>query len=163
MSCAPEARGFPEVLKARKPGHREAPGLSLHRAPMARANERSLAQFTNALRLFSGRARTFLEAGFALKIIFSFVNGLMPSRAFVAGFFTTFSLSRPGSVNRPPLRRLFLIWPLSDSNTAATCLRDSSASLQIVATISDFVGAPPFFAITRLLVRKNAAKNRLRG
>jgi hypothetical protein len=28
-------------------------------------------------------------------------------------------------------------------------LRDSSASLQIVATISDFVGAPPFFAITR--------------
>ncbi|HYJ42109.1 MAG TPA: hypothetical protein VEW08_15050, partial [Steroidobacteraceae bacterium] len=27
-------------------------------------------------------------------------------------------------------------------------------SLQIVATISDFVGAPPFFAITRLLVKK---------
>ena len=68
-----------------------------------------------------------------MKIIFSFVNGLMPSRAFVAGFFTTFSFSRPGSVNRPPLRRLFLIWPLSDSNTAATCLRDSSASLQIVS------------------------------
>jgi hypothetical protein len=48
--------------------------------------------------------------------------------------------------------------PLSDSNTAATCLRDSSLSLQIVATISDFVGAPPFFAITRLLVEKNAAE-----
>jgi hypothetical protein len=48
--------------------------------------------------------------------------------------------------------------PLSDSNTAATCLRDSSLSLQIVATISDFVGAPPFFAITRLLVEKSREK-----
>src|SRR5687768_1045966 len=76
----------------------------------------------------------------------------MPSRAFVAGFFTTFILRRPGSVNRPGPRRLFLMMPLSDSNTAATCLRDSSVSLVIWATISDFVGAPPFFAITRLLV-----------
>src|SRR5688572_11123980 len=119
-------------------------------------------QFTKALRAFSGSARTFLEAGFALNVIFSFVKGLMPSRAFVAGFFTTFSLSKPGSVNRPPPRRLFLIWPFSDSNTATTCLRDSSVSLVIWATISDFVGAPPFFAITRLLVGIFAAEKILR-
>jgi hypothetical protein len=32
--------------------------------------------------------------------------------------------------------------------------------LQIWATISDFVGAPPFFAITRLLVeKKRSGKN----
>ena len=55
-------------------------------------------QLTMALRLFSGMARTFLLAGFALNIIFSPVNGLTPSRALVAGFFTTFSFSRPGSV-----------------------------------------------------------------
>src|SRR5687767_11331091 len=85
----------------------------------------------------------------------------MPSRAFVAGFFTTFILRRPGSVNRPGPRRLFLMMPLSDSNTAATCLRDSSLSLQIVATISDFVGAPPFFAITRLLMKKFATEKML--
>src|SRR5688500_1222101 len=120
-------------------------------------------QFTRALRLFRGSTRTFLEAGFALNTIFSFVKGLMPSRAFVAGFFTTFILRRPGSVNRPGPRRLFLMMPLSDSNTAATCLRDSSLSLQIVATISDFVGAPPFFAIFKFLVRKNAAENIFRG
>jgi hypothetical protein len=35
--------------------------------------------------------------------------------------------------------------------------------LQIVATISDFVGAPPFFAIFKFLVRKNAAENIFRG
>src|SRR5262245_184511 len=88
-------------------------------------------QFTRALRLFSGARRIFLEAGFALNIISSLVKGLMPLRAFVAGFLTTFIFSRPGSVNTPWLRRLFLMMPLSDSNTAATCLRDRSASLQI--------------------------------
>ena len=41
-------------------------------------------QFTMFLRFFSGMARTFLEAGFALNIIFSPVNGLTPSRALVA-------------------------------------------------------------------------------
>src|SRR5690349_19547321 len=116
--------------ETQKPRFRQESGLLLSRASWHARNGRSV-QFTKALRLFRGSTRTFLEAGFALKSIFPLVKGLMPSRAFVAGFFTTFILSRPGSVNRPPLRRLFLIWLLSDSNTAATCLRDSSASLQI--------------------------------
>src|ERR1700676_938063 len=108
---------------------------------------RSADQFTIDFRFFNGSARTFLLAGFALNVIFSPVKGLMPSRALVAGRFTTFSLSRPGSVNRPLPRRLFLMMPLSDSNTSLTCLRESSESLEIWASISDLVGAPPFFAI----------------
>jgi hypothetical protein len=39
------------------------------------------------------------------------------------------------------------ITPESESNTDETCLRESPVSLQIAARISDFVGAPPFFAI----------------
>src|ERR1700728_3951074 len=104
-------------------------------------------QLTIDFRFFSGRARTFLLAGFALKVIFSPVNGLMPSRALVAGRFTTLSLSRPGRVNSPLPRRLFLMMPFSDSKTSLTCFLESSESLEIWARISDLVGAPPFFAI----------------
>lgn len=43
-------------------------------------------------------ARTFSKAGFALKTIFSPVQGLMPARASVADFLTTLSLARPGRV-----------------------------------------------------------------
>ncbi len=58
-------------------------------------------QFTESFSAFTGRMRTFFEAGFALKVIFSPVNGLMPSRAFVAGFFTRRIFARPGSVATP--------------------------------------------------------------
>src|SRR5690348_8122482 len=88
-------------------------------------------EFTIAFRLFSGITRTFLLAGLALNIIFSPVKGLIPSRAFVAGFFTTFIFSRPGMVKRPLLFRLFLITPLSESKTPPICLRDSPVSLEI--------------------------------
>jgi len=37
------------------------------------------------------------RAGFALNIVGSFVNGLMPFRAFVAGFLTTTNLTNPGT------------------------------------------------------------------
>src|SRR5579871_3711048 len=105
------------------------------------------AQFTKPFSDFSATARTFFEAGLALKVIFSPVKGFTPSRALVAGFFTTFSFSRPGSVNRPWPRRLFLMMPCSDSKTAPTCFFDSSASFAIVERISDLVGAALFFAI----------------
>ena len=88
-------------------------------------------QLTMFFRPFSGRMRTFFEAGFALKIIFSPVNGLVPSRSFVAGFFTTFSFMRPGTVNSPPLRRLFRMQPLSESSTLLACFRDSFVSFAI--------------------------------
>src|SRR5277367_2229749 len=93
--------------------------------------------------------RTFLLAGLALNVIFSPLKGLMPSRALVAGFFTTFILSKPGMVNRPWLRRLFLIDAERESNTAPTCFLDSSVSFEIVARISDLVGAAFFFAILK--------------
>src|SRR5215510_12958697 len=78
----------------------------------------------------------------------------MPSRAGVSGFFTTFTFSRPGMVNRPALFRLFLMTPCNESNTLATSFRDSFVSLQIWATISDFVGA---LAILELLGSENCA------
>src|SRR5271163_1897026 len=96
--------------------------------------------------------RTFLLAGFALNIIFSPLKGLMPSRALVAGFFTTFIFRRPGKVNRPWLRRLFLIEAESESNTAPTCFLESSVSFEMLARISDLVGAAFFFAILNLLL-----------
>ena len=67
----------------------------------ARYRSDSDALIAISFRFFSGESFTFLLAGFALNIIFSPVNGLMPSRAFVAGFFTTFIFNRPGNVNRP--------------------------------------------------------------
>src|SRR5687768_7136546 len=99
------------------------------------------------LRLFRAITRTFLLAGLALNIIFSPVKGLTPSRALVAGFFTTFIFSRPGIVNRPLPRRLFLITALRESNTAPTCFLERSVSLEMWARISDLVGAAFFFAI----------------
>jgi hypothetical protein len=42
-----------------------------------------------SLAAFTGRALMIFRAGFALNIVGSFVNGLMPFRAFVAGFLTT--------------------------------------------------------------------------
>src|SRR5207244_2124742 len=56
---------------------------------------------TSSLRAFRGMALTTLRAGFALIVIGSLVNGLIPCLALVAGRRTTLSLSRPGTVNRP--------------------------------------------------------------
>src|SRR5437762_10652279 len=100
--------------------------------------------------------RTFLLAGLALNIIFSLVKGLMPSRAFVAGRLTTFILHRPGKVNRPLPRKLFLIAVLSESSTELTCLRERPVSLEICKRTSDLVGAPPFFAIVSYSSRKRS-------
>jgi hypothetical protein len=53
------------------------------------------AHATASLAALTGRALTILRAGFALKTVGSFVNGLMPWRAFVAGFFMTMNLASP--------------------------------------------------------------------
>ena len=49
----------------------------------------------------TGRARTILRAGLALNIISAPVNGFLPMRALVAGFFTTTNLAKPGTTNTP--------------------------------------------------------------
>src|SRR5262245_30714519 len=45
-----------------------------------------------------GRALTIFQAGFALNIVGSFVNGLMPLRSFVAGFL----IRKEMGMNEPP-------------------------------------------------------------
>src|SRR6185437_8136788 len=56
-------------------------------------------QATASLAALTGRARTIFRAGLALKIVGSFVNGLMPGRALVAGFLITTNLANPGTRN----------------------------------------------------------------
>src|SRR5690606_3782270 len=121
---APDGRGVRPrarvVAAAHRPGKRAAKKTG-HEARFFSA-EAKLPQ-TMSFNPFSAATFTVFDAGFALNIIFSPVNGLMPSRAFVAGFFTTRILSSPGSVNSPgALRpaRLFLICLVNESNTAAT-------------------------------------------
>jgi len=53
---------------------------------------------TMSLRFFSGRIFTTFRAGLALNIASSPVKGLIPLRALVAGFRTTTSFIRPGTV-----------------------------------------------------------------
>jgi len=53
---------------------------------------------TMSLRFFSGRIFTTFRAGLALNIASSPVKGLTPLRALVAGFRTTTSFIRPGTV-----------------------------------------------------------------
>ena len=56
---------------------------------------------TASLIAFTGRARTALLAGLAANFCFSFVKGLIPSRAGRAGFFTTTNFAKPGRTNVP--------------------------------------------------------------
>jgi hypothetical protein len=56
---------------------------------------------TASLAAFTGRALMILRAGFALNIVGSFVNGLMPLRSFVAGFLMTTNLANPGTKKAP--------------------------------------------------------------
>src|ERR1700721_2846167 len=56
---------------------------------------------TASLVAFTGRALMIFRAGFALKTVGSLVNGLMPLRAFVAGFLTTTNLANPGTTKAP--------------------------------------------------------------
>jgi hypothetical protein len=56
---------------------------------------------TASLAAFTGRALMIFRAGFALNTVGSFVNGLMPLRAFVAGFLMTTNFANPGTKKAP--------------------------------------------------------------
>jgi hypothetical protein len=56
---------------------------------------------TASLTAFTGRALITFLAGLALNIVGSFVNGLMPFRAFVAGFLMTTNFAKPGTKKAP--------------------------------------------------------------
>ena len=91
-------------MPTKKPGR--GPGFSLWR----RATPGARSQLTIDFSDFRATARTFFEAGFALNIIFCPVNGLMPSRAFVAGFsFGSFVAYRAAALR--PAVRLYTIAP----------------------------------------------------
>src|ERR1700682_5928263 len=66
------------LLQPRRVVHPTTLAVVLHRC-LRRYDTASLAAFT-------GRALMIFRAGFALNTVGSFVNGLMPFRAFVAGF-----------------------------------------------------------------------------
>src|SRR5258708_8090780 len=58
---------------------------------------------TASLAALTGRALMIFRAGFALNIVGSFVKGLMPFLAFVAGFFLTNKFADSGTKKGPPL------------------------------------------------------------
>merc|ERR1712127_237919 len=84
------------------------------------------AQLTASLNFFIRRTLTVLLAGFALKTHGSLVNGFTPLRAAFAGFFFSFMLSTPPSLNLP----FFLSSDAANSTyeviTAFTCFGLSS-------------------------------------
>src|SRR6266851_8368532 len=78
---------------------------------------------TASLAAFIGRALIIFRAGFALNIVGSFVNGLMPLRSFVAGFLITTNFANPGTRKAPDF--LSSMYPIveSDSMTPLTSFR----------------------------------------
>lgn len=61
---------------------------------------------TISFSFFNGRILTAMDAGLALNMVSSPVNGLMPLRAFFAGFLTVAIFKIPGSTNSPTARFL---------------------------------------------------------
>src|SRR5262249_25504746 len=117
---------------------RDDPGGLRDRFP-GRASD--LRDQTRSLSALSGRAFTTFRAGFALIMIGSLVNGLMPGFALVAGLRTTLSLSRPGIWKWPgpflPSSRL--IRSLSAENTLEICFFDRPVFSAIVVKTSALV------------------------
>ncbi len=101
----------------------------------------------------AGRALTALLAGFAANVVGSLVNGLIPSRAGLAGFLTTTNLANPGRMNMPFfLSSLCPIW-VSESRTLTTSLRAQPSPMfsrmaainaPFVSFLTVFVGAFAF-------------------
>merc|ERR1719149_278331 len=79
-------------------------------------------QFKATLSFFMASALTVFEAGFALKTQGSFVNGLMPFFAGVAGFFFNFKFNMPASLKFPFFLISCAATPKRDSMTPFTCL-----------------------------------------
>ena len=77
------------------------------------------------------------RAGFALKVISSFVKGLIPLRALVAGLLFTTNFIRPGIVNSPA--DFFFMWRCTRlfrvSNTLATSFLDSSVASAMYSSV----------------------------
>merc|ERR1719373_883963 len=104
-------------------------------------------QLTISLSFFIGKTRTVLLAGLALNTQGSLVKGFTPLRAATAGFFLSFMLRSPPSLNLP----FFFNSPAASSRyevtTALTCFGLSSvlsATLENAA-LAVKPAAPAFF------------------
>ena len=97
----------------------------------------SASQATASLTALTGRARTALLAGLAANICFSFVNGLMPSRAGRAGFFTTTNFAKPCRTKMPVLLELLVPDVTRVSTTCFTCLRETSSPTLSATAVED--------------------------
>src|ERR1700704_5930220 len=100
---------------------------------------RQSAAYTASLAALTGLARTIFRAGFALNTVGSFVNGLMPFRALVAGFLMTTNFAKPGTRKTPAF--LSSLWPTVAmfSMTDFTSFLPSSVFSAIFSINWDFV------------------------
>merc|ERR1719163_2499749 len=73
-----------------------------------------------SLSFFIAKHFTVFEAGFALKTHSSFVKGLMPLRAFVAGLFFSFMFSIPPSLKEPDFFTCSTATPMNASTALFT-------------------------------------------
>jgi len=106
----------------------------------------------------SGRTFTTRREGFALKTCSSFVKGLMPFRAGVAGFWMTVILRRPGSAKTPGpfFQSALLIWVARVSKTGSAwsracelCIPDSVEYPGLVP-VGDGSAPPPEVSMPEL-------------
>src|SRR5258705_11107189 len=125
------------------PAHGAPGSLFYYRVANCPVVARLTRYLTMSLRLFKGRTLTTLRAGLALNICSILVKGFIPLRALTAGFWTMITFIRPGTTKRPGpfLPSAFLICVDRESNTDATCLRDSWVSSAMPARISLLDGA----------------------
>src|SRR5262245_1766100 len=114
-----------EWEKARSASEEGLPRSGFGLGPWEAAGPRRAAYLLMSFSPFSTTGLTFTLAGFAFTSIISpGLNGFGFRPAFVAGFFTSFSLTRPGITNSLGpffLRSSDLIRSSSASKTAATC------------------------------------------
>src|SRR5690606_34152499 len=114
-------------------------------------------QLAISFSFFSARTVTLTDAGRALIVIGSLVNGLMPCLAFRAGTLRVVIFSRPGNTNSPQPRlftcRSMMLTRLS--NTSLTCFLPRAVPTAISLTIwnleyRSFTGVVVFLAATGL-------------
>merc|ERR1719299_251193 len=103
----------------------DRPSETAHRSPgrlIHTQSQPTRAQLIISLNFFIGRARTVFDAGFALKTHGSFVNGLTPFFAGLAGFCFSFMLIAPASLKDPDVLSCAVASPMYASTHSFTCL-----------------------------------------
>merc|ERR1712157_350412 len=124
------------------------PGESAHLGrscgPLAR---NTAAQLIISLNFFMGKPLTVLLAGFALNTHGSFVKGLTPFRAGVAGLFLSFRLTQPAILKEPFFLSSAAATPSRPSTAALTSFDFNPAVSATAAYAPVTVRAPDVFAL----------------